>query len=416
MFLLYAHQWYKCRKKSQGSFSRNFRSGHGAVMLKLLLVPFLALFAITLAKADIQSVALVFRHGQRTPTRVTPNYGFCALTKELGLGQLTLVDQVQLITHSLTLLGLLSYPFQTGSRQLYDLGTKLRNRYSKLFPASGYYRLNNMEILSSPSERCIASLSSFMAGFFPPPAKDKTIPFPWQAFPFSVDNKAEVLYYNPNSCPSWLREYQTVLSTEVPDKWMIEDRETLDRVQEFVGIPLRTYNDVGSVAETIRAAVFIDPKTPQWLIDVSKSTLEKYFAFSFTRMHSKDSLRKIRGGPLLTRIVNNMQAITGSNSTISHNFMIFSGHDMNTLSLANVIGIQDQVPVLADYADCMAVELHQPAGNVEPTVQIRYISTTAKTPYELEAKIPGCPSPCRLSAFVKIVEKFLVPNYNEICA
>lgn len=45
-----------------------------------------------LTRAELQSVAILFRHGERTPEEVYPKYGDTKDYRELGLGQLTLVS------------------------------------------------------------------------------------------------------------------------------------------------------------------------------------------------------------------------------------------------------------------------------------------------------------------------------------
>lgn len=81
---------------------------------------------------------------------------------------------------------------QAGSRQLYENGILLRLKYYDLFPKDGFFRLSNMQILTSVPERTMMSLQSFMAGFFPPPLADLTLPIYWQPFFTNVDYKARV--------------------------------------------------------------------------------------------------------------------------------------------------------------------------------------------------------------------------------
>lgn len=47
--------------------------------------------AVASSDAQIKGVALLFRHGQRTPNSVFPTYGMTTQTQELGTGQLTVV-------------------------------------------------------------------------------------------------------------------------------------------------------------------------------------------------------------------------------------------------------------------------------------------------------------------------------------
>lgn len=50
--------------------------------------------AVASSDAQIKGVALLFRHGQRTPNYVFPTYGMTTQTQELGTGQLTVVRKL----------------------------------------------------------------------------------------------------------------------------------------------------------------------------------------------------------------------------------------------------------------------------------------------------------------------------------
>lgn len=50
-----------------------------------------AVLAAGLVHGELKSVALLFRHGERTPEGIYPKYGETPLFKDLGPGQLTLV-------------------------------------------------------------------------------------------------------------------------------------------------------------------------------------------------------------------------------------------------------------------------------------------------------------------------------------
>lgn len=51
-----------------------------------------AILAVGIVQGELKSVALLFRHGERTPEGIYPKYGESALYKDLGPGQLTLVS------------------------------------------------------------------------------------------------------------------------------------------------------------------------------------------------------------------------------------------------------------------------------------------------------------------------------------
>lgn len=60
-----------------------------------------AVLATGVVQGELKSVALLFRHGQRTPGLIMPKYGDSPLYRDLGEGQLTLVSLNYLTTLSM---------------------------------------------------------------------------------------------------------------------------------------------------------------------------------------------------------------------------------------------------------------------------------------------------------------------------
>ena len=273
-----------------------------------------------------------------------------------------------------------------------------------------------MKITSSSSNRCIATLTSFMAGFMPPPANDKTIPLRWQAFPFAVDNEARILSIDPTACASYLADYMKVFRRIEADptvrSWLAEDKALLDKLSAFVGKPLTTFTDAFMAAETIRTQQFLAPPTPQWVLD-ALVPLRRYMVRYFDLFHETELMRKVRGGPMLTQVVDNMVAVANNNAT-AKKVILQSAHDLSLSSMVAVLDVKDQVPPIAAYSDTIAIELHQNGVN-EPEVQIYYISSTTAKKLHIPLRVPNCGTPCKLSTFTNLVSKYLVRDYNAMC-
>lgn len=293
----------------------------------------------------------------------------------------------------------------------------LRSRYLSLFPTSGYYRTSNMKVLSSSSLRCIASLTSFMAGFMPPPAIYKTLPIKWQAFPFSVDNEAQVLSVKPEVCAKYLQEYvyydKAIYNTTNAWQSYKQDKATIDKVATLMGAPLTNPSDVAMAAETIRSNQYLDPSTPGWAVNAMEGPLLKYFLMYMDTFHATDYMVKVRGGPMLTQIVDNLVAMRDKNST-AKNLMVYSAHDYNLLSLALMLNVESQVPENSFYSDTMSIELHQTGVN-EPKVQVWYFSHAAKKPFKKELSIASCGTPCKLSKFLEVTNNYMVRDFDALC-
>lgn len=110
---------------------------------------------------NLRMIQVVFRHGPRNPTELYPNDPHIHHHFPGGFGALT----------------------NQGSRDMYNLGNNMKNRYYRLLPSNGLYSKDNMLIQSSYAERCLMSAQSFLAGFMPPLEKKNLLPILWQTAP-----------------------------------------------------------------------------------------------------------------------------------------------------------------------------------------------------------------------------------------
>lgn len=277
--------------------------------------------------------------------------------------------------------------------------------------------MSNMKITTSSSERCIASLTSFLAGFMPPPRSDKTLPIPWQSMPFAVDMAARILSINPAACDTFFRDFvasnNALEASATTRNWLNEDKEILQRLGNFVGKNITTFNDAFMVAETIRTNTFLDPATPSWLISAFAGPLKKYFIRYADMFHETQLMKKVRGGPMMTEIIDNMVAVRDKNSS-AHNVLIFSAHDFSLHSMITMLNVKPQVPQIAAYGDAIAIELHQ-NGYYEPEVQVYYFSSSATLKFKIILHVPGCGIPCRLSTFNNLMQKYIVRDFDGMC-
>lgn len=357
---------------------------HFAIIATLAVV----VCAFGVAQADVKATAILFRHGQRTPVSAVGTVNSTA-TEDLGEGQLTGV----------------------GSRQLYENGALLRLKYNHLFPSEGFFRLSNMQIMSSLPERTMMSLQSFMAGFFPPPLLDTTLPIWWQPFFCTVDHDGRVVYMSMETCPSYLKALMAFMYNPPAEmtEWVAEDREILDALSAWAGTPLDNAMQVMEFAEFIKAHKFLDKTVPIWVVEAYFSTLEKYVEMTFRLMHATPEMIKVRGGPLITEILENFEAVASGKD--GKPIMIYSAHDSTLLSLAYVLGVEAQIPGLPNYSDTFMVDLSD-AG----TVQVIYMNTEKFLNTRTVMNIPGCGTSCSLATFRTALKDKIVTDLDALCA
>lgn len=273
-----------------------------------------------------------------------------------------------------------------------------------------------MKITTSAVDRCIASLTSFMAGFFPPPVSDNTIPFRWQSFPFAVDNEARILTLTDGlGCDAFFRDFLDAAAKVEYDptirQWLKEDQALLQKVGDYMGKPILDFHDAFMAAEAIRTQQFLEP-TPTWLVS-AYAQLQRYFVHFANLYHKTELMKKARGGPMITEVVDNMVAMRNNSST-ARNMIIFSAHDFTLVSLLTVLGVKNQAPQVAAYGDAIAIEMYQ-TGNAEPDVKVMYMSNTIAVKFKIELFVPNCGRPCKLNTFNNLMSKYIVRDYEGMC-
>lgn len=195
--------------------------------------------------------------------------------------------------------------------------------------------------------------------------------------------------------------------------WVPADKAMSDKLETLMGTPMNSYGKLEAAAEIIRTNQYLDPSTPGWAVNYLKGALFKYFKGYMDAFNHNEYMVRVRGGPLMTQIIDNMVAVQNKNST-AKNLQIFSAHDSNLLVMAIMLGVEDQITEDNFYVDTFSVELHQ-TGTSEPEVQVWYFSNASKKPYKKQIFLPSCKSPCSLSQFNAAMSKWIVRDWNALC-
>lgn len=196
---------------------------------------------------------------------------------------------------------------------------------------------------------------------------------------------------------------------------IVADQPAFEQIGKELGFPITNLLDIIGVAEWIRStAVMEDEYVPQWALDAYTKTLEKYLARLLAMSHETEFMLKVRAGPMLREIVNNMEAVQ-SGSEDERKFIIYSSHDITILNLAQAMGVYDQIPWLPYYSDTIMIELVDSENGGELKVQVVYVSYLTAIPNLYNLDVPGCGKQCSLSTFKALVEKYFVKDLRDIC-
>ncbi|KAK0072482.1 hypothetical protein PV326_014426, partial [Microctonus aethiopoides] len=172
---------------SKSFWIQNCRQGHNGMCIVVSILGILigctlvswAAFGPTKDHHSLRQVAIIFRHGDRTPTETYANDPYLNYPWEDGWGSLT----------------------KKGMLELYNLGTWLRREYNSLIGRK--FKSSEVQIKSSYADRCIMSAQTLLAGLFPPSEEDLFIdnilwrPVPVHSIPRDLDKLITVKFHCP---------------------------------------------------------------------------------------------------------------------------------------------------------------------------------------------------------------------------
>ncbi len=69
-------------------------------------------------------------------------------------------------------------------------------------------------------------------------------------------------------------------------------------------------------------------------------------------------MKKVKGGALLTEIIDNMTRKRSGTLAPNRSMFIYSAHDVTQVNLMRALGIIDQTSMKPDYASALVIELH----------------------------------------------------------
>ncbi|GAB0097757.1 lysosomal acid phosphatase [Sergentomyia squamirostris] len=342
----------------------------------------------------LRMIAILFRHGDRSPTELYPNDPHQNHPWPGGLGALS----------------------EKGSQQMYNLGKNLHMRYYRLLPPNGLYSKDDIFIGSSAAERCLMSAQTFMAGFMPPLESRNPLPIPWQPVAIHAPPRdRDILYAQKQPCPKYDEVLKRLYINPPADIVEINQKnaELYKRLTKETGQNVSTILDVEFLYNTLEIEKNAGLTLPDWTEGVFPDRMLPLAERSLALFTETPFMKKIKGGTIVTDIVDNM--VKKRSGLQNRSIFIYSSHDVTLVNFMRAIGIINETSRKPDYAATIVVELHH-SVIYEDDFEVKivyYFNSEDKFPKELS--IPNCESPCSLTAFARTMETLIVRNYNEIC-
>lgn len=307
--------------------------------------------------------------------------------------------------------GSLSLP---GTLQMYNLGKTLAHRYVKLLPKNGFYSKKMILVKSSWMERTISSALCFLAGFMPPLENSNPLPIPWQPVPIvSIARSEDALIAQKQACPKYDEVYEKQMNSEEIKALDVANQNLYRILSKNTGDNISSIVDVEFLHNTFEAELAAGWTLPDWSENIfPERTLP--IAERYLRLLADTAfMKRIKGGPLLTEIIETMLA--KKNLISERTITIYSGHDVTLVNVMNAMQILNQTTSKPEYSSALVIELHHSLDHIDDMDVKIYYYFNSEDKYPTKIAIPGCETPCALSRFRKVMNGIIVNDFEKLC-
>ncbi|XP_077291034.1 prostatic acid phosphatase-like [Arctopsyche grandis] len=342
---------------------------------------------------DVKTLRLaniIYRHGARNPTRSYTADPYKNYEWPGGLGALT----------------------NLGKQQLYNLGVTMRKRYSGYLPDD--YDDNDIYIKSSAKSRTLMSAYTFLAGLYPPtPKQTWNSNIAWQPIPVnSLPRELDPMLAMKKPCSEYDKHFKAMQESS-------EYQKLNDSLRDIYGnMSLYTKDSINSIriVEDLYTSLIIqkqnDLKLPEWTDTLDHDRLKKIAAFSLSQITYDDFMIRMKGGPLLLDILQNMKNKRSHELKPNRKLFVYSAHDLTLVNILKALSFKEEI--LPDYGATLVVELHKLPEMVDFEVKLLFYNNTYMAePHRLE--MPTCKSPCMLSMFEEVSQKYIPVDWEKEC-
>jgi len=333
----------------------------------------------------LKLVQCLYRHGDRAPFDIYPEDPHRDHWLQVGARQLTNV----------------------GKQQHYDLGRLLRRRYQGFL--SEEYRYEEIHVRSSDTDRTLASALCNLAGLYPPSGTAVwNHLLPWQPIPVHTVTLSKDALLNFSYHCNRVEELMMAHNKSSEGLTFMEKHTKLIRkMEDLFGVSLKVWDDIWVAVDTLIVERMNNMTVEDWVYE-DWDEIVNLNADLFTWYLKGPELKKLKGGPLLTEMITNMEKKV-NNIEPNARLYVYSAHDSTLLALLSLLDLYDNVP--PGYASCIIVELHQ--VNRQYLVQILYRLDVESEFIVLT--VPGCTPLCPLKTLQKLTRDLVINNFTAAC-
>ncbi|KAJ8686451.1 hypothetical protein QAD02_022245 [Eretmocerus hayati] len=333
-------------------------------------------------KSTLRQVNLVIRHGERSPQSTYPKDPYIDDPMEpFGWGQLT----------------------NAGRLSQYNQGLFLRQRYDQFLGTK--YSPEVFWLQSTAADRTKMSALLEAAALWQPD-DDQTFlsGLPWQPVTLNYQTKdQDDLLLLWATCPDYARMREAVLKSEEIQIVNQMHKDLYEALKRHTGQSIENPDDVFDLYSTLDAERTMKLPLPQWADEYFPEKMECLSKLSLKMNVYNESLLRMKAGPMISAIANNMvDKSRGNLKPAVRKMFMYVGHDSTISNLLEGMKIWDmQIP---SYNIMTMIELHENDNGY--SVQVYLKNSTRFEPYPLI--IPGCDFACPLSQFLDILRPMIM--------
>lgn len=367
---------------------KRFESGN----MWLMPVVFFVYIGIVNAASSLKLVNLLYRHGDRSPIVIFPTDPNRNYKWPEEPGWLTKI----------------------GMQQQYALGGYLRRRYVDTGFLSQDYKNSEVKIYSSEKDRCLMSAYCNLAGLFPAgPDRHFNSTLNWQPIPVHSKPSSEDKTLRLHApCPRYDQLYnESYHSADIQQKEK-ENTPFYDWLEIKTGVPDLNLESIWQIADTVFIEKSHNLPLASWVNNTVYDKLLFLNGFQWTYIFKTKQMQRLKGGPLLGEMIQNMQNKAKANGSSSLKMFMYSGHESTVAALLSALQVYNGISL--PYAAMVIMELHQNTSG-QHFVKLFYKNSTVDSDVVETLSMPDCGDECPLRRFVELTRPVVPVDWVKEC-
>ncbi|XP_054164700.1 prostatic acid phosphatase-like [Oppia nitens] len=355
--------------------------------------------------STLKLLQIVHRHGDRAPISFPPNdpYKDPKYWKE-GIGHLN----------------------TKGKYRMYRVGQFIRREYSEYLGDA--YSPREVYARSSLSHRCIESVSTLLAGAYPPRTADwqwnngseAQLGQDWQPIPIEtfMPKKDDIVLRQEKHCPIVYMEREKTYRAPEIQEYLKNRTQLFAKLSEIVGYPIDSVKKCGQ----LHTALQIEMLNGYYWSHVWSREEQQQIVDQLLDIHrmayridwNSTIIKRLRAGGLVKELKKNFKSVL--KETNDKKVYIYSTHDSMLATLMHALSIFDNDLPL--FGSTLLFELHHNSNLVDDQyfIRIYYLRDTfAESPTPVQLGNCGNKYDCPLTEFLESTKHLIYENFKKEC-